>query len=73
MMVDQVQQVLEQVAGNGYFAYNGIEIPEHGSGSEFSFEQRINKESMGMKQINDQTMHKINDRLITNKKAQINK
>ncbi len=38
--------------GNGYYAYNGIEIPEHGSGSEFSFEQRINKESMRMKQQN---------------------
>jgi hypothetical protein len=33
MMYAGLQLVLEQVTGNG------IEVPEHGSGSEFSFEQ----------------------------------
>jgi hypothetical protein len=71
MMVDQVQQrEIEQVA---WITGNGIEIPEHGSGSEFSFEQRISKESMRMNKINNRTMNKLNERLITNKRAQINK
>jgi hypothetical protein len=26
--------------GNGYFSYNGIEKPEHGTGSELHFEQQ---------------------------------
>jgi hypothetical protein len=47
MMVDQVQQrVLEQVAR---VTGNGIKIPEHGSGSEFSFEQQMVEELMRMK------------------------
>jgi hypothetical protein len=49
MVIDQVQQVLEQVAGNGY---NGIKIP--GTWSRrgiviFPFEQQIGKELMRMK------------------------
>jgi hypothetical protein len=40
MNLNRYNRVLEQVAGNGYFAYNRIEIPECGSGSEFSFEQQ---------------------------------
>jgi hypothetical protein len=47
--------------GNGYFAYNGIEIPEHGSGSELHFGTTIpSKESMRMKtkQIYNRTVNK---------------
>jgi hypothetical protein len=43
---DVEQQVLLLFTGNGYL--NGIEIPEHDSGSElfFSFAQQTSKESM---------------------------
>jgi hypothetical protein len=55
-----------------FFCLTGsrIEIPEHGSGSElfFSFlnkiKQRIDENE---NKINNQTMNKINERLITNK------
>jgi hypothetical protein len=65
-----------QVYLNRYNGNNGIEIPEHGSGSELFFsllnknKQRIDENE---NKINNRTMNKINERLITNKKAQINK
>jgi hypothetical protein len=74
LVLMMVKDELEQVQ-SGTWTGSRIEIPEHGSGSElfFSFDQWKNKELMRMKQQNNRTMHKIYERLITNKKAQINK
>jgi hypothetical protein len=53
--------------GNGYL--NGIEIPEHGSGSELHFRTKIKqaKNQCEMKTTNNRTVNKINERVITNK------
>jgi hypothetical protein len=64
MMLKQVARVLEQVT------VNGIEIPEHGSGSELLFfllnkkQAKINENET---KTNNRTKNKINERLITNK------
>ena len=63
---------VEQRVADYFFCFtgNGIEIPEHGSGSELFFffctlnKQRINENE---NTTNDQAMNKINEQLITNK------
>jgi hypothetical protein len=54
---------------NRYFLYNGIEIPEHSSGSELHFWTTIKqaKNQWEMKTTSNRTVNKINERSITNK------
>jgi hypothetical protein len=76
LVLMMVTDGLEQVQ-SGTWTGSRIEIPEHGSGSELLFffwtmnKQRIDESENN--KINNRTRHKINERLITNKRAQINK